>query len=143
LGTAAKFYPIPFGAVGASGKPVQIFVTIFRISGIDHRFKYIYHAAICSVESLLTWKRLRVAGPMLYINWERCSVFQEAPCIDLIGFLKRGQETGCLIVVIPWIVEFCSVLDPVTSKLPYYQQLYARLLGIYQVAAVRFPEAGS
>lgn len=57
---------------------------------------------------------------------------KEVPCIDLISQLKKSQKEGNLVITIPWIIEYCSVLDSNTVKLPYYQQLFARLLAIYR-----------
>ncbi len=54
------------------------------------------------------------------------------PCLDLHQILHQACRDHRLIITLPWIVEFCSILDPVSIQLPYYNDLFKGLISIYQ-----------
>ena len=57
---------------------------------------------------------------------------EEIPCLDLEKILQSSRKNQKLIITIPWIVEYCSMLDPISIKLPYYQSIFKQLINIYK-----------
>ena len=58
------------------------------------------------------------------------------PSIDLIDELKDGISQRRIVLIVPWIVEFCSVLDPISIHLPYYHKLFDALIAVYRQLTV-------
>ena len=52
--------------------------------------------------------------------------------LDLEKILESSRKNQNLIITIPWIVEYCSMLDPISIKLPYYQSIFKQLINIYK-----------
>ncbi|RXG61400.1 Codanin-1 [Armadillidium vulgare] len=55
------------------------------------------------------------------------------PPILLLEILKYGVESGCLIVVVPWMVELLSMVDAVALHTRYYLTLMFELILIYKM----------
>ena len=52
--------------------------------------------------------------------------------LDLIKFLSEGLRYKRLVITLPWIVELCSVLDPITLKTKPYQKVLMAIVDIYK-----------
>lgn len=51
--------------------------------------------------------------------------------IDLKNILTSSLETGTLILTIPWLTEYLAMLDYVTIRLPYFQNILVQLFWLY------------
>ena len=52
--------------------------------------------------------------------------------VDLIRFLNEGLRYKRLIITLPWIVELCSALDPITLRTKQYQRILEAIVDIYK-----------
>ena len=66
-----------------------------------------------------------------YLRFSR--LFQNPPVLDLQTHLAEALVKGRLILTLPWIVEFCSILDDITLQTRYYQKLFETMVQIYKV----------
>ena len=57
---------------------------------------------------------------------------KHTPSLDLYRMLKESASRRRLILTLPWIVEFCSVQDPVAMQLPFYKKLFTLMVKIYK-----------
>ena len=58
---------------------------------------------------------------------------KHTPSLDLYRMLKESASRRRLILTLPWIVEFCSVQDPVAmQQLPFYKKLFTLMVKIYK-----------
>jgi hypothetical protein len=54
------------------------------------------------------------------------------PSLDLTSILKTALEKRRLVITLPWIIEYCSILDPISVHLTYYQEIFALMVDIYR-----------
>ncbi|XP_040566396.1 codanin-1 [Lepeophtheirus salmonis] len=54
------------------------------------------------------------------------------PALDLVQILRQSLQEERLVVTLPWMVEYCSMIDPISVHLPYYQELFSMLVNIYR-----------
>jgi hypothetical protein len=59
-------------------------------------------------------------------------VLQLCPQLDILGCIKEAKYTHKLVLTIPWVVKYLSMMDPVSAHLPYYNAVFGQLFGIYQ-----------
>ena len=52
--------------------------------------------------------------------------------MDLIKFLSEGLRYRRLIITLPWIVELCSALDPITLRTKQFQRVLEAIVDIYK-----------
>ena len=57
---------------------------------------------------------------------------QTCVALDVARLVVEAQDSGRLVLTIPWVVEFLCQLDQAAHQLPYYAGLYTRLASIYQ-----------
>lgn len=53
------------------------------------------------------------------------------PHIDIQTIVKSSISNGCLVLCIPWLVKYLSMLDYITIRLPYYVEVLEMLFSIY------------
>ncbi len=58
---------------------------------------------------------------------------QEPPSMDLTAILCDAVRSKRLVITLPWIVEYCSVLDQISLQSGYYQRLISHLVLIYRL----------
>ena len=51
---------------------------------------------------------------------------------DLRNFIDEALKKHRLVISLPWIIEYCSIMSSITSKLPYYQEVFVTLVAIYK-----------
>ena len=56
----------------------------------------------------------------------------QKPTVDILQLLQSAMRSQKLIITVPWAVEYCSMLDPVSVTLQYYQNIFKQLIGIYK-----------
>lgn len=54
------------------------------------------------------------------------------PSLDLVKMIKESYRQQRMVVTLPWVIEFCSMLDPVSVQLPFYQRVFALLVETYR-----------
>ena len=52
--------------------------------------------------------------------------------LDLMFYLRKAQEEQRLILTLPWVIEYLSMIDSIGSFLHYYNQVFQKLLHIYR-----------
>ena len=52
--------------------------------------------------------------------------------LDLMNFITEGLRCKRLIVTLPWVVELCSALDPITLRTKQYQRVLHTIVDIYK-----------
>ena len=51
---------------------------------------------------------------------------------DVLLYIKKAHKEGRLVLTIPWIVEYLSMMDPLAPYLDYYTNTLQGLLYIYR-----------
>lgn len=59
-------------------------------------------------------------------------VLQLCPQLDVLGCIKEAVQTDKLVLTLPWVVKYLSMMDPVSAHLPYYSSVFEQLFGVYQ-----------
>jgi len=63
-------------------------------------------------------------------------MFQERkshqPTINILSCLHQSKINQKLVLTLPWVVEYCSMLDSVIVKMDYNQRLFKELIVIYK-----------
>jgi hypothetical protein len=59
-------------------------------------------------------------------------VLQLCPQLDVLGCIKEAMQTRKLVLTMPWVVQYLSMMDPVSAHLPYYSAVFEQLFAIYQ-----------
>lgn len=59
-------------------------------------------------------------------------VLQLCPQFDVLGCIKDAMQTHKLVLTLPWVVKYLSMMDPVSAHLPYYSTVFEHLFGVYQ-----------
>ena len=57
---------------------------------------------------------------------------RDKPILDLEGIVRMAVKTHNLVITLPWIIEYCSMLDPISIKMNYVQDLFKELIRIYK-----------
>ncbi|KAJ1103578.1 hypothetical protein NDU88_000999 [Pleurodeles waltl] len=57
---------------------------------------------------------------------------QTLPGLDVLGLLRRCIQRRRMILTVPWVVEFLSLVDHVAPFLDYYSRVFALLLHLYR-----------
>lgn len=60
------------------------------------------------------------------------SFLQVYPNFDVKTLLENSIRRKSVIVCVPWLIKYLSMLDTVTLKLPYYIQVHSSLFWIYR-----------
>jgi codanin-1 len=45
--------------------------------------------------------------------------------------MKEAMRTHKLVLTLPWVVKYLSMMDPVSAHLPYYNAVFEQLFGVY------------
>ena len=54
------------------------------------------------------------------------------PSVDFNIIISEAFKRGRLVITLPWIIEYCSMLDFVGAKLDYFQDIFKKLVSIYK-----------
>ena len=54
------------------------------------------------------------------------------PSVDFNTIIAEALRRGRLVITLPWIIEYCSMLDFVGAKLEYFQEIFKKLVSIYK-----------
>ena len=57
----------------------------------------------------------------------------QKPTVDILELLQSAMDSQKLIITVPWAVEYCSMLDPISVRLEYYQKIFRQLIRIYKL----------
>nr|CAH7739000.1 unnamed protein product [Callosobruchus chinensis] len=57
---------------------------------------------------------------------------QQLPPLDIKCILEKSVQQSCIVLTVPWISNYLSMLDYVTMRLPYYMSCYRILFSIYK-----------
>ena len=61
---------------------------------------------------------------------------KDKPSLDLKKIIRCALENQSLVITLPWIIEYCSMLDPISVKMRYIQEIYKELIRIYKFVLV-------
>ena len=56
----------------------------------------------------------------------------EKPMLDFKKILKEALKNRRLVITLPWVIEYCSMLDSIGAKLQYWQDVFKTLVNIYK-----------
>ena len=86
------------------------------------------------IELRILAKFLGFVEALPYQNWQQTDspLATDPSRLDLEQVLHSSTKKRKLIITVPWIVEYCSMLDPISIKLPYYQNIFKQLIKIYK-----------
>lgn len=73
-------------------------------------------------------------NPLPYLS----HYFQMCPAIDIKDILRKSLVNQKLVVTLPWIVQYISMLDAITLRLDYYRDVFEILYELY-VMFTSFP----
>ena len=59
-------------------------------------------------------------------------VENELKVLDLRNYIDEALKKHRLVISLPWIIEYCSIMSSIISKLPYYQEVFVTLVAIYK-----------
>lgn len=71
----------------------------------------------------------------LSLNIQNCQLMarkQSVPPIDILKLLREAVEKNRIVLTVPWIIEYLSMVDPVGKKLPFIEDSLRILEGIYR-----------
>ncbi|XP_013918670.1 PREDICTED: codanin-1 [Thamnophis sirtalis] len=54
------------------------------------------------------------------------------PVLDIFKLLRQSIQKRCLVLTVPWVVEFLSLMDYIAPFLNYYEKIFALLLQLYR-----------
>ncbi|XP_023724523.1 codanin-1 isoform X3 [Cryptotermes secundus] len=54
------------------------------------------------------------------------------PQLEVLGCIKEAKQSHKLVLTLPWVVKYLSMMDPVSAHLPYYSAVFEQLFGVYQ-----------
>ena len=54
------------------------------------------------------------------------------PIVDFETIICDALKKGRLVITLPWIIEYCSMLDLISAKLDYFQEIFKKLVSIYK-----------
>ena len=57
---------------------------------------------------------------------------KENPSLDLKTLLRNAIENQRLIITLPWIIEYCSMLDSISVQMPYFEEFFRELILVYR-----------
>ena len=61
----------------------------------------------------------------------------DKPSLDLKNMIRRAVENQKLIITLPWIIEYCSMLDLISMKMTYFEEIFKDLIHIYRFVLSR------
>lgn len=70
--------------------------------------------------------------PLSIVNYQLNSRKHSVPPLDVLKLLRTAVENNRVILTVPWIVEFLSMIDPVAKNLSYIQESLNILVAIYR-----------
>ena len=65
-------------------------------------------------------------------------VFQVSPSLEVLRYVQSAQQSGHLVLTVPWIVEYLSMMDIVTPQTEYFQTVLMFLMQIHRSVQVYF-----
>ncbi|XP_067894319.1 codanin-1 [Heterodontus francisci] len=65
------------------------------------------------------------------------------PVLDVYRLLRRSIENQRIILTVPWVVEFLSMMDHVAPFLDYYRRVFTLLLQLYRSLVLTSEENGN
>ncbi len=54
------------------------------------------------------------------------------PILDLSRMLKDSCKQRRTIITLPWIIEYCSILDPINARSNYFRDIFTIMVHIYK-----------
>uniref|UniRef100_A0A8C6YDJ8 Codanin-1 C-terminal domain-containing protein n=1 Tax=Naja naja TaxID=35670 RepID=A0A8C6YDJ8_NAJNA len=54
------------------------------------------------------------------------------PVLDIFKLLRQSIQKRCMVLTVPWVVEFLSLMDYIAPFLNYYEKIFALLLQLYR-----------
>ncbi|XP_026526834.1 codanin-1 [Notechis scutatus] len=54
------------------------------------------------------------------------------PVLDIFKLLRQSIQKQCMVLTVPWVVEFLSLMDYIAPFLNYYEKTFALLLQLYR-----------
>merc|ERR1719510_552982 len=51
--------------------------------------------------------------------------------------IRRALENQKLIITLPWIIEYCSMIDVISMKMIYFEEIFKDLIHIYRYVLSR------
>ena len=54
------------------------------------------------------------------------------PTVDFETIISEALKRCRLVITLPWIIEYCSMLDLISAKLDYFQDIFKKLVSIYK-----------
>lgn len=69
----------------------------------------------------------------IFHQLSRLRISQREP-IDLVNYIKEAFHKGRLVLVIPWVVTYLTLADPVSFSLPGFHSVLCHLIFIYRKA---------
>ncbi|KAL7992399.1 hypothetical protein Chor_016655 [Crotalus horridus] len=54
------------------------------------------------------------------------------PVLDIFKLLRQSIQKQCMVLTVPWVVEFLSLMDYIAPLLDYYEKIFALLLQLYR-----------
>ncbi|KAM6460593.1 codanin-1 isoform 1-T1 [Liasis olivaceus] len=54
------------------------------------------------------------------------------PVLDIFKLLRQSIQKQCMVLTVPWVVEFLSLMDNIGPFLDYYEKIFALLLQLYR-----------
>ena len=61
----------------------------------------------------------------------------DKPSLDLKIMIRRALENQKLIITLPWIIEYCSMIDVISMKMIYFEEIFKDLIHIYRYVLSR------
>ncbi|KAE8587225.1 hypothetical protein XENTR_v10021900 [Xenopus tropicalis] len=57
---------------------------------------------------------------------------QTLPMLDVLQLLRRSMQNYRIVLTVPWVVEYLSLVDQVAPLLDYYKKVFALLMHLYR-----------
>ncbi|XP_058017972.1 codanin-1 isoform X2 [Ahaetulla prasina] len=54
------------------------------------------------------------------------------PVLDIFKLLRQSIQKRCMVLTVPWVVEFLSLMDYIAPFLNYYEKIFSLLLQLYR-----------
>ncbi|XP_023229489.1 codanin-1-like [Centruroides sculpturatus] len=118
----------------------QIELDVDARMGIDEMLKARYFNSLCLLRMLA-----KFLGYLVFLPYQNCDFIPAdiitiqcslrntcIPPLDICGLLLDAMKNNRLILTVPWVVEYISMMDPVAPHLEYYQRVFELIFHIYK-----------